>query len=361
VQFANAISTPNTFGFKNRIINGGMQISQRNGTTATTTTNAYTLDRWNAYQNTTGSMTVQQSSVAPAGFTNSLAVAITGTAVSLGTNIALVRQYIEGYNIADLGYGTSNSKTVTLSFWVQSSATGTYCGTVQDAGDDYAYAFTYSIASANTWQQVSITIPGTSSGTWNTTNGRGLDITFQLAGTGSLTANTWQANGTGGNYYYATSAQTNLFAASNTFYITGVQLEKGTQATSFDYRPYGTELQLCQRYCINYNSASANGTYYRYVTMTCPTTTGLAGEFPFPVTMRATPSVTTTGTASNYAALFQTSTIACSAIPAVGGDGSSPWSVNLQSSVASGLTAGYCATLMSNNNNTSYLLFSAEL
>jgi hypothetical protein len=226
-----------------------MTIDQRNNGATVTVSAAYTLDRWEAYENTSGSMTIGQSTVAPTGFRNSLLVTITGTAPSLGTNIALIRQYIEGYNVADLMWGTANAQSVTLSFWVRSSVTGTFTGVLQNANSDRAYAYSYTISSANTWEQKTVTLPGDTTGTWNTTNGRGIDLVFSLASASGLTANTWQANGTGGNYYYAATGQTNLFATSGaTWQITGVQLEKGNVATSFDVLPYGTELMLCQRY-----------------------------------------------------------------------------------------------------------------
>jgi hypothetical protein len=295
----NDASTQNTaatgFGFKNRIINGAMMIDQRNAGASVTVSDAYTLDRWSVYENTTGTFTVQQSTVTPSGFRNSLLVTVTGTASSLGTNIALIRQYVEGFNCSDLMWGTANAQSVTLSFWVRSSVTGTFTGVIQNANNDRAYAFSYTISASNTWEQKTVSLAGDTTGTWVTNNGRGIELDFSLASATGLTADTWQANGTGGNYYYAATGQTNLMATSGaTFYITGVQLEKGATATSFDYRSYGVEELLCFRY-----TQVLSGTANSRLFISGNTT----GAFCFPTTtlkarMRTTPSITTSAMAN---------------------------------------------------------------
>jgi hypothetical protein len=237
------------FGFKNRIINGAMMIDQRNAGAAVTAdgSTVYGVDRFASTDNTDGSFTVQQSSTAPAGFKNSLLFTVASTDSSLSAGqYARFLQSIEGLNVADLGWGTASASTVTLSFWVRSSVTGTFGAGVRNSAGNRGYPFSYTISAANTWEQKSVTIAGDTTGTWLTTNGIGLDVVFALgAGTDyQSTANTWGA----GNYY-SVSGATNLMATSGaTFYITGVQLEKGSTATSFDYRPYGTELMLCRRY-----------------------------------------------------------------------------------------------------------------
>ena len=180
---------------------------------------------------------------------------VTTTAASpSAANYYALRQSIEGYNIADLNQGTANAKTFTVSFWVRSSLTGTFGGSV-DNDVDRSYPFSYTISAANTWEQKSVTITGCTDGTWVTTNGIGINLQFAL-GVGSSragTAGAW-ASGT----YFSVTGATNVMATNGaTFYITGVQLEKGSTATSFDYRPYGTELQLCQRY---FEKSFAQGT-----------------------------------------------------------------------------------------------------
>jgi hypothetical protein len=240
--------SPQFYGFKNRIINGAMLINQRGATVTATSSNSYSVDRWYGVA-TSGAFTTQQSSTVPsgAGFTNSLLATVTTNVASpASTDVFIVSQIVEGYNIADLMEGTANAKTITISFWVNSSVTGTYCVGLRSSAGDLGYAATYTISSANTWQQVILTIPGATSGTWVTNNTQGLYIYWDL-GSGSnrnISANAW-TSGSG----WKTSTQTNWISTSGaTFYITGVQLEVGSSATSFDYRPYGTELQLCQRY-----------------------------------------------------------------------------------------------------------------
>ena len=234
-------------GFKNRIINPGMVIDQRNaGASVTPTTGTYTLDRFRAYQNVASKFTVQRSSVAPAGFTNSALITSTSAYTASGTDLFLFMQYIEGFNVADLGWGTANAATVTLSFWVQSSLTGTFGGAILNGAEDRNYPFTYTISAANTWEQKAITIPGDTTGTWLTTNGLGMEVNFGLGAgaTYSGTAGAWAA----GAKFTATGATSVVGTNGATFYITGVQLERGSNATSFEFRDYGRELIMCQRY-----------------------------------------------------------------------------------------------------------------
>jgi hypothetical protein len=239
-------------GFKNRIINGAMVIDARNAgasvATTVTGTPTYTLDRF-AYQSSQASKyTVQQNAAAvtpPTGFSNYLGVTSTSAYSVLTGDYFLLRQPIEGFNTADLGFGTASASTVTLSFWVRSSLTGTFGGSLGNGSRSYPFSYTISVA--NTWEQKSITIAGDTSGTWvGATNAVGMILAFSLGmgSTYSTTAGAWAA----GNYLSATGATSVVGTSGATFYITGVQLEKGSTATSFDYRPYGTEFQLCQRY-----------------------------------------------------------------------------------------------------------------
>jgi len=282
-----------TFGgsFKNRIINGAMMIDQRNAGASVAAGNAYTLDRWVVRTDSGSGNTTQQSTTAPTGFKNSLIVTVGTGAVPASNGRNYVQQPIEGLNVADLGWGTASASTVTLSFWVRSSVTGTYGGALQNSAGDRSYPFTYTISSANTFEYKSITIAGDTTGTWLTTNGLGINMYIGL-GVGSTlsgTAGAWA----GADYRSATGA-TNLVATSGaTFYITGVQLEKGSTATSFDYRPYGTELALCQRYCfVMSNTDSAAN---RYALGFANSSTKGYVNTPHPVPMRTKPSLTTTG------------------------------------------------------------------
>jgi hypothetical protein len=234
-------------GFKNRIINGAMVIDQRNaGASVTPTGNQYLVDRWQAATNVVSKFSVQQSTTTATGFVNSM-LATSLSAYSIGASeLCALRQSIEGLNVGDLGWGTANAQTITVSFWVRSSLTGTFGGSIMNSAADRSYPFTYTISTANTFEQKTVTIAGDTSGTWLKTNGIGLSILFGL-GVGSTlsgTAGAWA----GASYYSATGATSVVGTNGATFYITGVQLEKGSTATSFDYRPYGTEFQLCQRY-----------------------------------------------------------------------------------------------------------------
>lgn len=282
------------FGFRNRIINGAMVIDQRNaGASVTPSTGTYTLDRYRAYQNVSGKFTVQQSSVAPPGFTNSTLITSTSAYTASGTDLFLFMQYIEGYNVADLGWGTTSAQTITLSFWVRSSLTGTFGGAICNSAEDRNYPFTYTISLPNTFEYKTITIAGDQSGTWLKTNGLGMEVNFGI-GAGSTysgTAGAWAS----GAKFTATGATSVVGTSGATFYITGIQLEKGSTATSFDYRPYGTELQLCQRYCF---VAVFNGNN-NYAGVCNNTTNGLA-SVPLPSPMRAAP--TGTFPSSSYSA-----------------------------------------------------------
>jgi len=280
----NDASTQNTaatgFGFKNRIINGAMVIDQRNaGASVTPTNGQYSVDRFACNLSAASKYSAQQSSVAPAGFTNSLLITSLSS-YSVGVNdYFLIRQSIEGLNCADLGWGTANAQTVTVSFWVRSSLTGTFGGALENSASNRCYPFSYTINSANTWEQKTLTIAGDTTGTWLTTNGIGIKVTFSLGMGSNLsgTAGAW----VGSEKISATGATSVVGTNGATFYITGVQLEKGTAASPFENRLYGTELQLCQRY---YQTTGV-------VSVSAYADNGIMG-FIFQAPMRGTPSVT---------------------------------------------------------------------
>ena len=263
---ADQFNSDSTFGFKNRIINGAMVIDQRNaGASVTPTATVYTLDRWQCEVSQASKLSVQQNAgsvTPPVGFTNYLGVTSL-SAYSVGSSdFFTIQQFIEGFNTADLGFGTANAKTVTLSFWVRSSLTGTFGGCLANYNFNRSYPFTYTILAANTWEQKSVTITGDTTGTWNTNNSGSffLQLSLGAGATVSGTAGAWAASG----FRSATGATSVVGTNGATFYITGVQLEVGSTATSFDYRPYGTELALCQRYYLTYWAYTTNTftTYY---------------------------------------------------------------------------------------------------
>ena len=247
----NNISADNSLGFRNRIINGDMGIDQRNAGAAVTVNSSpqfFSVDRWYGQGiNSAGVFTLQRSTTAPTGFVNSVVATVTTVDSSLASgDLYLFSQRVEGFNIADLGWGTANAKSVTLSFWVRSSVTGTFGGSFSNSATNRSYPFTYTINSANTYEYKTITVAGDTSGTWLTDNGIGIFLYWGLGvgTTYSGTAGAWS-----GSYFISATGATNLMANNGaTWYITGAQLEVGSVATPFERRDYGRELMLCQRY-----------------------------------------------------------------------------------------------------------------
>jgi len=288
-------NSASSMGFKNRIINSAMVIDQRNaGASVTPTNGSFGLDRWCFNATAASKFTAQQNAGAvtpPAGFANYLGVTSSSAYSVTSGDIFSIFQGIEGFNIADLAWGTASAATVTLSFRVYSSLTGTFGGALRNSTAARAYPFTYSIPTANTWTTISVTIAGDTSGTWLTTNGVGINLSFGLGGgsTYSGTAGAWSG---AGNFITATGAVSVVGTNGATFYITGVQLEKGSTATSFDYRPYGTELALCQRYFFAWNAQGSS-------TAVAPSTNEVDLTCWFPVTMRVIPTITNNATAGS--------------------------------------------------------------
>jgi len=347
-------------GMKNRIINGNMVVDQRNAGASVTisTSGVYALDRWKNRANGGGAFSVQQSSTAPAGFNTAAVYTVTtaDSSIAAGDNYYFF-QDIEGYNVADLDFGTANAQTITMSFWVRSSVTGTYSvflsnGTTYNRG----YVATYTINAANTWEQKSVTIAGDTTGTWGKTNGGGLSAGFNLgAGTDyQTTAGAW-----GSAFVQATSGTTQWISnAGATFYITGVQLERGSNATSFEFIDYGRQLIQCYRYYYQKNTAST--TTDQVGVIQCFSTGGAYGKlFDLPVTMRATP----TGSLSSITHFRPSTSGGSNSTNFSAGtiDYISPTMVGTQGfSGSTGLAAGN-ATNISSNTTSGYIAASAEL
>ena len=335
----------NNVTMRNRIINGAMVIDQRNaGASITPTNGQYCVDRWQNAVNVSSKYSCQQVADAPAGFSYSLkATSLSAYTIGAG-EIAGFRQYIEGYNIADLGQGTSNATSFTLSFWVKSSLTGTFGGVVSN-DNNRTWAFTYTISSANTWEYKTVTITGQTGGTWLTTNGAGLSVIFSLAcgSTYLTTPNQWNSN----NSYGATGQGSVLATNSATWQVTGVQLEAGTTASPFEYRQYGTELQLCQRYYQKFNGSQ----YLNESVGTAAATTVIYFNKTLTTSMRTAPTFSSSGTfnadGTSYSTVTLTMPYAGTAVVRVDGAGS-------------GFTAGQ-AYALTHQTTDSYLQFSAEL
>jgi hypothetical protein len=292
-------------GFKNRIINGDMRIDQRNSGASVTITNTfantYVLDRWAGFGIQASKFSIQQSTVAPAGFINSLVVTSLSAYSVLSNDIFRVSQVIEGLNIADLSWGTANAQSITIGFWARSSLTGTFSGSLLNSATDRSYVFTYTISSANTYEYKIVTIPGDTTGTWLTTNGVGIRLGFSLGAgaTYSTTAGSWVA----GAFTSATGSVSVVGTSGATLYITGVQLEKGSVATPFEFRSIGQELALCQRYYVQTSQFSWSFDHpmdvggYRVGNSFRP-----SRFFALPVEMRTTPTTTATYNISGWTA-----------------------------------------------------------
>jgi hypothetical protein len=282
--------------FRNVLINGAFNVDQRNNGGSITPTNGTPMvtDRWRMELSQASKYTVGQNYnglTPPAGFSKYFGIKCISSWSPGSGDYATFEQIVEGLNWAQMSWGTSSAKTVTLSFWVNASTNGTFTGAIRNAAANRSYAFNYTINTINTWEQKTITIAGDTTGTWPTDNGSSLILDFALVyglTYQTSTVGAWQS----GNYI-ASSSGLWISASNATWNITGVQIEVGSSATAFDYRSYGTELALCQRYYYRqlgpsyaaYGigvSFSGNGYFYM--------------PYRFPVTMR-------TGPTMNYSSL----------------------------------------------------------
>ena len=284
----------NSMGFRNRIINGDMRIDQRNAgasvTPSATAAFQFTVDRFAYNQSAASKFSFQQNAgsvTPPVGYSNYLGfTSQSAYSVSSGDYFYAV-QRIEGNNCGDFAWGTANAATVTLSFWVRSSLTGTFGGTLTNSAANRYYIFSYVINAANTWEQKTITIAGDTSGTWLSNNGTGIEVRWGL-GSGSTftgTAGSWS-----GTTYLQPTGSVNVVGTNGaTFYITGVQLEAGSVASPFERRDYGRELMMCQRY---YWRTDPSVTSQYLSSYTYAGTGDYYVPLTFPVWMRASPTVT---------------------------------------------------------------------
>jgi len=300
-------------GTRNKVLNGAMVIDQRNAGAAVTPTadTTYTLDRWNIRNfGDSGRFSVQSTtSSAPLGFTHSAVLTVT-TADATNNGAYSFSQRIEGFNSSDLGLGSTTSKSITISFWVRSSIIGTYCVALRNQTATESYVAEYSISVADTWEYKTVSLPTVAAGTWEITNATGIILDFVLgSNTGrETTAGAWQS----GNFI-GTANQTEWIATSGaTFYITGVQLEAGDTATPFEHRSFGQELALCQRYFW-----SNPNTYYYYKGR--ESDRNRIATVPFPVQMRAAPTITKISDPSGF-----TWTWGTPSVNSVPGDGTAP-------------------------------------
>ena len=295
-------------GRRNLIINGAMQVNQRGNQTASHGTSTYFVDRWNEYQNGTDvAANLQQSTVVPSGqgFSNSLLIDCTTADTSVAsTELVILRQIIEGQNLQQLAYNTSSAKSVTLSFWVRSTKTGTYVCELfhisSGSGVNRTQSHQYTISSADTWEYKTITFSGDTAAIMDNDSNASLYVQWCLqAGSdyasGDSTNSTW-ATDTGSVTTKRYVGQVNFFdSTSNNFYLTGVQLELGDKATPFEHRSFGEELALCQRYYWQVAGVAqlvGQGFYYSSSEVDCIVN--------LPQTMRAAPTFTPSNNSGDF-------------------------------------------------------------
>jgi hypothetical protein len=340
-------------GARNRIINGDMRIDQRNaGASVTPTDGQYTIDRWVNYNSAASKLTAQRNAgsvTPPSGFTNYMGITSSSAYSSLAADYFGLVQFIEGFNTADLDWGTANAKTVALSFWARSSLSGTFGGSIRNSAGNRNYLFSYSISAANTWEYKTISITGDTTGTWLADNGIGLRLWFDL-GSGSTATGTPGSWGTS-SLARPTGAVSVVGTNGATFYITGVQLEAGSVATPFERRSYGQELALCQRYYFKtYNQSVVPGTASAVATYRARSYSGsyAAAVVQFPVLMRTAPTCT----------VYNSSTGATNSW--WDGDSSASRSAGLSTALDSAVTTE-SSSVATNTSNFFHIVASAEL
>ena len=342
---------------RNRIINGNMVIDQRNAGASVTlnATTQYPVDRFSAYEGTSGAtVTAQQSTTAPTGFTNSIIFTVSTGATPAAGDINGFWQSIEGFNIADLGWGTASAQSITLSFWVRSSVTGTYSFSLNNSAVNRFYVATYSVNVANTWEYKTVTIAGDTSGTWLTNNSVGIQIIWDIGyGTNfNGTAGSW-----GSSTIRRTSGSVQLIATTGaTFYITGVQLEVGSVATPYEQQIYSDQLAQCQRYFqfggYNFNGSALNGS-----------TTSIEGSVPLNPPMRSAPAVSLTSGVSIQIRQSNVTADYTASSPALANTSTTNYGILTQISGFTGLTQGLFCTARNNSgaSQMNFLSFSSEL
>ena len=348
---------------RNLIINGAMTVAQRSTSTASITTSAYhTVDRWSTSLTTLGTWTQSQSTDVPSGqgFASSLKMACTTADASPAAGDRLIiRQALEGQNVQQLKKGTANAESVTLSFWVKSSKTGTHIVEIYDQDNARNIAKAYTVSSANTWEKKEVTFSGDTTGAFDNDASASLYLNMWLGAGSTYTSGTlatsWQS---------ATSAnravgQVNLAdSTSNEWYITGVQIELGETATPFEHRSYGDELARCSRY---YYKISTNSTGNAYAMGGMSITGTTFHALSNMATMRVAPTaLETNGTAGDYRVVRggAASAVVCNAVPTLQFVG--PNSANCYATVASGLSSSSAGSLQL-NSTTAFLAWSAEL
>jgi hypothetical protein len=288
-------------GRRNLVINGAMQVAQRATEVTGVTDSGYkAVDRWQNQTGTLGTFTMSQSTTSPDGFAFSQKYdCTTADASPASTDFLIFQHRIEAQNLQHLQYGTSGAKRITLSFHVRSNKTGTYIAELSHGDATSKNQQSYTINSANTWEKKTLTYVGQTSDAINNDNGIGMFIQFWLGAgsaftSGTLTQNTW-ANTDNAN---RAVGQVNLAdSTDNEWYITGVQLELGENASDFEHRSFGEEMTLCERY---FQRFVANENYTAFSVAFSSSATTAKGHLKFNGKMRAKPTITQSNTGFNY-------------------------------------------------------------
>jgi hypothetical protein len=332
--------------FRNIVINGDMQIAQRSTSVASITTGGYyTLDRFQTFINgTLGTWTQSQSTDVPTGegFSSSLKMdCTTADASPAVADFLIIQQSFEGQNLQYLKKGTASAVSLTASFWIKSTKTGTFICELLDTDNTRQISKSYTVNTTNTWEKKTITFAGDTTGAFTNDNGESLRLNFWLgAGTDftSGTLNTSWGSTTSAN---RAVGQVNIAdSTSNDWYITGVQLEAGTSATDFEFLPIDVDLARCQRYC---NVFDTNNRYTLCNAYFNSTTSVLGGVVTYPTTMRADPTVTYGGTTANFVVARPTTSNASAS--AVGATTIRENSYELTATSASASTSGFPTTI----------------
>lgn len=348
-------------GLRNRLVNGSMLINQRGNTSFSipSATGTYICDNWIAAAVLGGgAITISNNGAVPGGtgFTNSINCSTTTTRTLGSSEYATIQTGIEGYRMIDFNFGSASAKTITLSFWVYASTTGSYSGSIMNAGNSRSYPFNYSVTSTFTWEQKTIVIPGDITGTWNNAANLGMRISFLLAGGSTYlgSANSWVAN----NYFGTVGSAGIMGAVSRQIAFAGVQVEIGPAASSFDFKGYAQDLADCQRTFFEIDPSITQRHFQIPVAAT--TTTTAQGSVKFPVQMRIAPTaLLQSGTASQYALSIAGTTTLCSSVPTF--NQATKDGATTTFTVASGLTAGQAGQAQTGSVSAGYLAWSAEM
>ena len=363
--------------FKNLVINGDFRIFQRaSGSTAVGNGTYSTADRFKTNFSNDGAATTQQHTLSDAdrattghSFAWQWDVGTADGTIGSG-QLAYFRHFIEAQNCSGLAYGSSAAKTLTLSFWVKSAKTGTYCCTIEKHDSTtYLLPLEYTISSADTWEHKTLVVSPTAGSTSLITgsggdiaqdNGKGITLYWWLAAGSDYTGgtnNTWSSN----TNHLATTNQVNwLDSTSNDWFITGIQFEIGDQATDFEHLPIDIQLQRCRRYL---QRIDASGTDYgTFGSGANANATSCQFGKQFSPVMRSVPTLITTGTAANYSIYNPNQGVdACSSVPAINGGGGTANQVRLEFISSGNLVAGEASELLSSDGVAAYLMFDAEL